>query len=147
LPPQRRKSILDCGTLEFSKKSYTEASTDNITNACGISKGLMFHYFGSKRDFYLYCLEEALLAITSGSVPVPKFGSFYDILFSIMDEKMKICQQFPSETHFVNMAARETSSEVSEGKKALIFKFMLMAKAKSKLSLQQAVSVLPLKNP
>jgi AcrR family transcriptional regulator len=147
LPEHRKKTILDSGIAEFSRKPYTEASTDDITKACGISKGLLFHYFGSKREFYLYCLEQALLVLTSGSAPSQQADSFYDILFSIMDAKMKLCLQFPGETHFANMAARETSTEVSEGKKAVIMKFMSLAKANSKASLQQAVSVLPLKHP
>jgi TetR/AcrR family transcriptional regulator len=147
LPEQRQKMILDNGIAEFSRKPYTEASTDDITKASGISKGLLFHYFGSKREFYFYCLEQALWAITSGSAPVPRTDSFYDILFSIMDAKMKLCMQFPNETHFANMAARETGTEVSEGKNALIRKFMSLAKDNSKASLKRAVSVLPLKNP
>jgi AcrR family transcriptional regulator len=147
LPEQRRKLILDCGITEFSGRPYMEASTDDITKASGISKGLLFHYFGSKREFYLYCLEQALLAITSGSAPVPQTDNFYDILFSIMDAKMKLCMQFPNETHFANMAARETSTEVNEGKKAVIRKFMTLAKDNSKASIKRAVTVLPLKNP
>lgn len=147
LPENRKKMILDSGIAEFSRRPYTEASTDDITKASGISKGLLFHYFGSKREFYCFCLEQALLVLTSGSTPPPQADSFYAILFSIMDTKMKLCRKFPNETHFANMAARETSTEVSEGKMAVIRKFMSQAKDNSKVSLARAVSILPLKKP
>ncbi len=147
LPEERKKSILDSGIAEFSKKPYTEASTDDITKSCGISKGLLFHYFGSKREFYLFCLEQALWTITSGSRPLPQTHNFYNTLFSMMDAKMQLCLQYPNETRFANMAARETSSEVSEGKIAVIRKFMALAKTNSKSTITQAVSALPLKNP
>ncbi|MCI5481154.1 MAG: TetR/AcrR family transcriptional regulator, partial [Lachnospiraceae bacterium] len=56
---EKRNRILSTGIKEFSGKSYKDVSTDHITKACGISKGLLFHYFGSKREFYFYCLEKA----------------------------------------------------------------------------------------
>lgn len=147
LPEPRKKAILDSGIGEFSRKSYMEASTDEITKACGISKGLLFHYFGSKREFYLYCLEQALLAITSDSDPAPETDSFYDILFSMMDAKINLCLKLPNETRLANMAARENSAEVNEGRKAVISKFMAPAKAGSKALVAKAISALDLKNP
>ncbi len=147
LPEQRKKTILDSGIAEFARRSYPEASTDDITKASGISKGLLFHYFGSKREFYFYCLDQALSAITSDNAPAPETGSFYDILFSIMDAKINLCLKFPNETRLANMAARENSADVSEGKKAVIQKFMVLAKANSKSVLAKAISALPLKNP
>jgi AcrR family transcriptional regulator len=147
LPEQRKRLIKNSGIVEFSKKPYKEASTDDITKASGISKGLLFHYFGNKREFYLFCLEQALLAITASKTPVRHADDFYEILFSIMDAKIALCLQFPNETRFANMAARETSTEVYESKKAMIKSFMLQAKESSKVSLDRALSVLSLKHP
>lgn len=56
---EKKAVIIQSGIAEFSKKSYMDASTDEITINCGISKGLLFHYFGNKKNFYLYCLEQA----------------------------------------------------------------------------------------
>ena len=55
LPIEKQESIINAGLSEFSSKTYTEASTDLIVATCDISKGLLFYYFGSKRNFYLYC--------------------------------------------------------------------------------------------
>ena len=56
LPADRKELILSTGIRMFSLSPYSEVSTDSITRTCGISKGMLFQYFGSKRSFYLYCL-------------------------------------------------------------------------------------------
>ena len=37
----------------FAKNGYQHASTNEIVKEAGISKGLLFHYFKSKKDLYL----------------------------------------------------------------------------------------------
>ena len=54
LPEDRKKRIIDTGIREFSAKSFKDASTDRITAECQISKGILFHYFGSKKEFYFF---------------------------------------------------------------------------------------------
>ena len=44
---------------EFSK-GYTAANTDDIVKEAGISKGLLFHYFGSKRGLFLFLIKYTL---------------------------------------------------------------------------------------
>ena len=41
----------------FARHAYDELTTDSIATGGGISKGLLFHYFGSKRGFYLATIE------------------------------------------------------------------------------------------
>ena len=60
LPGEKKDKILSAGIREFSQKSYNDAGTDRITEQCQISKGILFHYFGSKKKFYLYCLEKSM---------------------------------------------------------------------------------------
>lgn len=61
LPENKKKNIIIASLQEFSTKGYQRASTNTITNTAGISKGLLFHYFGSKKKLYIwlvdYCLE------------------------------------------------------------------------------------------
>ena len=42
-----------CRHTEFAEKGYDNASTNSIVDAVGTSKGLLFHYFGSK-DAYTW---------------------------------------------------------------------------------------------
>lgn len=55
----KRTRILNAAMKEFVK-GYKNASTDDIVREAGISKGLLFHYFGSKKDLFLFLHEYAL---------------------------------------------------------------------------------------
>ena len=54
---EKRKLILDAALREFAENGYANASTNRIINEAGVSKGLLFYYFGSKRDLYLAVLD------------------------------------------------------------------------------------------
>lgn len=41
----------------FARGAYDALTTDAIATEGGISKGLLFHYFGSKRGFYVATIE------------------------------------------------------------------------------------------
>ena len=57
LPEDKKKRIIEASLDEFAKKGYEKASTNNIVKAAGISKGILFHYFGSKKNLYLYIVD------------------------------------------------------------------------------------------
>lgn len=55
----RRQAVLDTACRVFTKASYRGATTAEIAKAAGISEPILYRHFGSKRDLYLACLEEA----------------------------------------------------------------------------------------
>lgn len=55
----RRTQLLALGTKLFSERPYDDVSIDDIAAAAGISKGLLYHYFGSKRELYVATVREA----------------------------------------------------------------------------------------
>lgn len=136
----KQNSIIVAGVEEFSQKSYSDASTDIIVKNCGISKGLLFHYFGSKKDFYLYCLSQSLEKLMEQTDKAQ--GNFYEILFSVMNHKLQLCAQYPAETRFVNMASRESAIEVSMGKAEIFGKYTAQAHTASEATMKQALATL-----
>ena len=70
---KRRKQAVALGLARFGAKPYDEVSVDDIAEAAGISKGLLYHYFPTKRAFYTACVAEAaeqlMTAITSAARP------------------------------------------------------------------------------
>jgi AcrR family transcriptional regulator len=46
---EKQRTILDAALTEFSERGYHKANTNTICEKAGISKGLLFHYFGSKK--------------------------------------------------------------------------------------------------
>lgn len=145
LPENKKELILSTGIKEFSQKSYKDVSTDSITKKCGISKGILFHYFGSKKGFYFYCLEKAmgrLTAKTEGAVG----DGFYEILFSSMSRKISVCMQYKDEMHMVNMASRDASAEIADQKAEIIRRYMTIGQLESAQTLRKALATLEFKD-
>ncbi|MFN0250896.1 MAG: TetR/AcrR family transcriptional regulator [Kofleriaceae bacterium] len=53
----RRAQLLALGRTAFSKTPYDEVSVDDLARRAGLSKGLFYYYFPSKRDLYLASLQ------------------------------------------------------------------------------------------
>lgn len=67
--PQAKKDlILKVAIEEFVNNGYEKASTDIITSRAGISKGILFHYFKSKKNLYLYLASYIIDLITKKTV-------------------------------------------------------------------------------
>jgi AcrR family transcriptional regulator len=65
---ERRKQLIALGLELFGTRSYDEVSIDELAAAAGISKGLLYHYFPTKKDFYVATVRHAaeqLVARTS----------------------------------------------------------------------------------
>ena len=55
----RRQQLLELGLELFGNQTYDELSIDEIARRAGVSKGLLYHYFPSKRAFYVAAVREA----------------------------------------------------------------------------------------
>jgi AcrR family transcriptional regulator len=69
---ERRAQLVALGMRLFSEATYDEISMDDLARAAGVSKGLIYHYFRTKRDFYVAGLREIardLLAKTLAPAP------------------------------------------------------------------------------
>jgi AcrR family transcriptional regulator len=70
----RREQLVALGGEIFSERPFDEVSIDDIAAAAGISKGLLYHYFPSKRDFYVAVVREAadeMQAVTETDPDLP----------------------------------------------------------------------------
>jgi AcrR family transcriptional regulator len=55
---QRRAQLLQLARRAFSDRSYDDVSIDDLAREAKISKGLLYHYFPTKRDLYVAGLRE-----------------------------------------------------------------------------------------
>jgi AcrR family transcriptional regulator len=55
---ERRAQLLALARKAFSDRSYDDVSIDDIARELKISKGLLYHYFPTKRDLYVAGLRE-----------------------------------------------------------------------------------------
>ena len=58
MEPEKRDRVINAAMKEFSK-GYKNAHTDIIVREAGISKGLLFHYFGTKEGLFSFILKNA----------------------------------------------------------------------------------------
>jgi AcrR family transcriptional regulator len=59
-PDERREQIFSCAVQLFSQRPYSAVSTSDIAADAGVARGLINHYFGTKRDLYLAVIKRAL---------------------------------------------------------------------------------------
>jgi AcrR family transcriptional regulator len=56
---ERRSQLVELGLQHFGERAYDDVSIDAIAEAAGISKGLLYHYFPTKRAYYAATVREA----------------------------------------------------------------------------------------
>ena len=57
LKKEKQDRIMSAAMEMFAKSGYTHASTDDMVKRAHISKGLLFHYFGSKLGLYTFLYD------------------------------------------------------------------------------------------
>lgn len=101
MEPGKRERILDAAYREFSR-GYLDANTEAIAANAGISKGLLFHYFGSKRGLLLYLIRYALHDFASAYEGMPDAGvDFLDRIRAGSKLKMDLTLQHPERFAFL----------------------------------------------
>lgn len=66
---ERRAQLLEAGLRLFQEQSYEDVSIEDIAQAVGVSKGLLYHYFGGKRAFYVAVVREAAGRLVEAARP------------------------------------------------------------------------------
>ncbi|MEZ0294085.1 MAG: TetR/AcrR family transcriptional regulator, partial [Solirubrobacteraceae bacterium] len=56
-PGQRREQILDAANELFAERAYDEVSIEDIAGAAGVTRGLVHHYFGGRKEVYIALVE------------------------------------------------------------------------------------------
>ena len=55
----RRRQLVGIGLAKIVETPIQDLSLDEVAAEAGISRGLLFHYFPTKTDFYLACISAA----------------------------------------------------------------------------------------
>ena len=68
-PDDRKAQLLALASRKFAEQTYDEFSMDDLAAAAGVSKGLLYHYFPSKRDLYVSTVRQAASEILEAIEP------------------------------------------------------------------------------
>jgi AcrR family transcriptional regulator len=69
-PDERRRQLLEAASKLFSERHYGAVSLDEIAAEAGVARGLINHYFGTKRDLYVEVVREM---VRVPPLPVPEY--------------------------------------------------------------------------
>lgn len=91
---ERRAQLVELGLRLFSERSYDELAIDDIAQAAGISKGLLYHYFSSKRDFYAATVRSAAELLLRRTDPGE--GADPEALLAALDAYLSFAEEHAS---------------------------------------------------
>lgn len=122
LSTEKQNRIIDAALQQFGTNGYKKASIGDIAAAAGISKAMIFHYFGTKKDLFLflvkYCGDLIIQEIDD------KFDStltdFFDRIICSSDIKLSVLNRHPYAITFLGRIYFENDEEVSGDIKALL---------------------------
>lgn len=122
---EKRQRIIKASIEEFGK-GYALASTNEIVRKAGVSKGLLFHYFGSKKNLFFVAfreatakLQEKLLACYEADKENTP-GDIFHRLTRLALIKLKLFQDDPTLYQFLAVAIQDSPSDVKQELQTLI---------------------------
>ena len=83
-PDERREQLLELGVRMLADRSLEELSIDLLAEAAGISRGLLYHYFGGKQGFYEAVVQRAADDLYAQTAP-PAEGEPLERLHASME--------------------------------------------------------------
>ncbi|HWT27459.1 MAG TPA: TetR/AcrR family transcriptional regulator [Mobilitalea sp.] len=116
----KKQSIINAGFKEFGRHGYKKASVEAIVKEANISKGSLFYYFESKKNFYIYLyeycgtlMEKYIDSPDDGGAPsYMKFTDFFERVNAIQLLRMKHTIAYPNIFSYMKRAIFETEPSV-----------------------------------
>jgi len=126
---RRRTQLLELGIDLFTRHAYEDISIDDLAAEAGISKGLLYHYFRSKREFYVETVRAAsrrlqLLTTPDPALPPP------DRLRAAIDAHLRYIQEHGAvyvAVYRSGVAIAPEVREILEQHRTVIIRYLLDA--------------------
>ncbi|WP_168123520.1 TetR/AcrR family transcriptional regulator [Paenibacillus sp. HB172176] len=111
---EKQVRILNAAMKEFGAKGYQAASTNEIAKEADISKGILFHYFTSKKDLYLYLFDYAVREVSEGihSKVDKEERDLFVKLRKMAEAKLEIFNRYPDIFEFLKSACSDDDKVV-----------------------------------
>lgn len=102
---EKRDRIINAAITEFAAYPFDKASTNEIVKNAGISKGLIFHYFGSKEGLYEHVTGFVLKKLFDEINENVKYeeSDIFDRIKQIVIMKAKLSLKYPQLFDFIFM--------------------------------------------
>ena len=113
LKKDKQDRMINAALKVFAMQGYRHASTDDMVREAGISKGLLFHYFGSKLGVYTFVFDYSVRYMTLELTSTIKKNEtdFFEILKQKEQAKMQALRGYPYMQQFLDRCMVEDVSE------------------------------------
>lgn len=113
LKKEKQDRMINASLKIFALNGYKHASTDDIVSDAGISKGLLFHYFGSKLGLYSFLYDYSVrfmkLELTRGVTE--NATDYFEIRKQIEAAKLQVLKNYPYMQRFLDRCQSENVKE------------------------------------
>jgi AcrR family transcriptional regulator len=65
---ERERQMLDTARAQFAARGYGDVTMDEVAAAVGVTKPLLYNYYGNKEQLFLACMEPAADALLESVV-------------------------------------------------------------------------------
>lgn len=116
LDSEKQDRIINAAIKEFAQKGYDSASTNEIVKEAGISKGLLFHYFQSKKQLFFFLFDYCYNLVADEfykKVDLTERDFFKRIRQSV-HIKMDLQTKYPDILTFIQEAFIQDSPEIKD---------------------------------
>jgi len=115
LPQEKQNRIVDAAMNLFGEVGYKKAYISEIASASGISKALVFHYFGSKKGLYSYLVYyTGKIVMTEAQHERDTAGKdFFDRAITTIKFRLTIKSRYPAMNAFMESVYNEDEPEVA----------------------------------
>lgn len=123
---QRRIQLLDAASEVFASKGYHAAAMDDIADAAGVSKPVLYQHFPSKLDLYLALLDqscERLVEVVEGALAstdanadrvIATVAAFYEFVSSESGDFRFIFESDLTGDRAVQQRLSQVNAEISD---------------------------------
>ncbi len=113
LKKEKQDRMINAALKVFALQGYRHASTDEIVKEADISKGLLFHYFGSKIGLYTFIYDYSVKFVTLElrACIDPLTVELFELMKQMEQAKMHMMRAYPYMQQFLNRAMTENVTE------------------------------------
>lgn len=114
LAREKQDKMINGAIETFAKNGYKHATTDDMVKAVGVSKGLWFHYFGSKEGIYLFAYDYSVkyMLLELSTAFDGNETDYFEIVRKIEQTKAKVSRNYPYLPEFLRTAQHEIDEEI-----------------------------------
>ncbi|WP_077612773.1 TetR/AcrR family transcriptional regulator [Clostridium sp. Marseille-P2415] len=148
LPEEKQLLIIEAALKCFGRHGYKKASMSDIAQGSGVSKPMLFHYFGTKKDLYLY-LSEYVRNVMLDAYKRNEIDAYDDLFERILvasKMKMGILEKYPHILKFIISMFEETDRTVADITKKIMpdaqrFSYDLVVKEEDAEKFKEGVDI------